>query len=91
MASKTVTEEIQGTLTDEKGNTHSALFRAKVKELYTNEKAAPVRRAIADIDFSPRQNAAVPEGKYTLTLSFDGQTERQKVRVENGTLLGGWS
>lgn len=58
-----------------------------VKELYANESAEPVARAIARMELVAGHGAE--DGEYKLRYSFDGKCHEEAVRVKYGTLLAG--
>jgi hypothetical protein len=88
MSSKTVFEKRRAELADAKGKVYNVQLDLTVKEIYVDESATPVSRAIAETSLS-RGSGVVPDGRYSLTFEFLGKQEKHNVRVESGTLLAG--
>jgi hypothetical protein len=86
MSSKTVVEQVWAELADANGKVYNVKLDLTVRELRVDERTAPVARAIAETALS-RVSAIVPDGRYTLTFTFDGKLEKHNVRVEGGRLL----
>lgn len=89
MSSKTVFEQVRAELTDADGKVFNVQLDLTVKEMYVDERAMPLARAIVDNALSRMSGMVVPDGRYTLTFTFDGKHETHNVRVEGGRLLAG--
>jgi hypothetical protein len=89
MSSKTVLEHVWGELADANGKVYNVQLDLTVKEMYVDERTMPVRRAVAETALSRMSGMVVPDGRYTLTYTFDGTQEKHNVRVEGGILLAG--
>jgi hypothetical protein len=89
MSSKTVFENRRAELADASGKVYNVQLDLTVKEIYVDERATPVSRAIAETSLSHMSGMVVPDGRYTLTFEFLGKGEKHNVRVESGTLLAG--
>jgi len=89
MSSNTVFEHVRAELADASGKVYNVQLDLTVKEMLVDERTMPVRRAVAETALSRMSGMMVPDGKYTLTYTFDGVQEKHSVRVVSGTLLAG--
>lgn len=80
-------EQITGELEGE-GRRYNVRLDITVKELFSNESAQPVNRAIARMALSPT-GERVQDGSYTLRYVFNGKQEQDSVRIHLGMLLSG--
>jgi hypothetical protein len=83
---RTKLERIRAELSDGERN-YAIHLDLTVKELFANESAEPVSRAIGRMSLSA--SSSPPNGRYRLRYVFDGKQEEETVRIEHGTLLAG--
>ena len=87
MASETKIEYVMGELVRDDGKTYHPKLKLTVKEMYVDEKAEPVARAVARNELTPMSGMVIEDGSYTLRYTFDGEQQEHAVRVESGTML----
>jgi hypothetical protein len=89
MSSNTVFEHVLAALADASGRVYNVQLDLTVKEMLVDERTMPVARAVAKTALSRMSGMVVPDGRYTLTYTFDGSQEKRNVQVQSGTLLAG--
>lgn len=82
----TVIEYVPALLVQD-GKPRDIKLKLTVKELTTDERFAPVVRAIARAELASANG--LEDGSYTLRYTFDGKQEVDFVRVKYGMLLSG--
>jgi hypothetical protein len=86
---KTVIEHVMGELVskDNPNKRYTPKLKLTITEMYADEKAEPIARAIARNELAPMSGMVIEDGNYTLRYTFDGQQQEHDVRVESGTML----
>ena len=89
MANKTVIEHVMGELVskDNPNKKYAPKLKLTITEMYVDEKAAPIARAVARNELTPMSGMVIEDGSYTLRYAFDGEQQEHAVRVESGTML----
>lgn len=89
--SKTVFEQIWGELIRDGKTVQRVKLDLTVRELYVDERAEPIGRAIVRMSLSATSAREVEDGNYTLRFTFNGKQEEHAMRARGGTLLAGVS